>query len=82
MTRVLHEMIRMEPQPRNGPPVRIAFTNRGQQYWYNERIGFRRGRGSMLFEWKCPFGLDGKPTLVEGVWYWCPLQRKEYGDGE
>ena len=60
----------LEPQPRNGKPFRIHFVNRGDEYWYNERMGFRRGHGPMLISWKCPFGVDGEPVLVGGEWRW------------
>lgn len=65
------DWIRIDPQPRNGKPFRIAFTNRGDEYWYNERLGWNTLRtNKMLFSWKCPFGADGEPVLVDGVWYW------------
>lgn len=64
-------LVRIEPQPRCGRPVRIAFSNRGPEYWYNERVAWRHGNGNqMLFEWKCPLGVNGEPVLVDGVWYW------------
>lgn len=58
------------PQPLNGKPFRIKFINRGPEYWFNESIGYRHGRGPMLFKWKCPFGVNGEPKLIDGVWYW------------
>jgi hypothetical protein len=24
----------------------------------------------MLIEWKCPFGLNGEPKLIDGKWWW------------
>lgn len=63
-------MPRIEPQPRNGKPFRIAFVNRGDEYWYNERLAYKHGRGPMLISWKCPFGVNGEPVLVDGVWRW------------
>lgn len=66
----MDELIELSPQPKNGPPVRINFSNRGPEYWYNERLGWKRGHGPMLFEWKCPFGVDGEPVRVDGKWYW------------
>ncbi len=59
----------IEPQPRKGTPFRIAFQNRGPEYWYNENSGWPRC-GRMLFEWKCPFGVNGEPVFVDGKWYW------------
>lgn len=65
------EMIPIHPQPKRGLPFRISFANRGQQYWYNERDNWARcGRGDMLFEWKCPFGTNGKPVFIDGKYYW------------
>lgn len=65
------ERVLMKPQPRNGPPFRIAFVNRGPEYWYNERLAWsRHGNPPMLFEWKCPFGKVGKPVFLNGAWYW------------
>lgn len=65
------DMRLMEPQPKCGAPFRIHFTNRGPEYWYNERRAYRdRRRGDMLFEWKCPFGSAGRPQYLDGVWYW------------
>lgn len=68
--RGLDAMQLITPQPRNGPPFRINFVNRGREYWYNERLAYRRGFGPMLFEWKCPFGVNGYPKLIDGLWYW------------
>lgn len=67
------DAIVITPAPRNGRPFRIAFVNRGPEYWYNERLGYRRGRGPMLFEWKCPFGVNGEPKLIDGVWHWARI---------
>lgn len=63
---------RIEPQP-DMMPFRISFSNRGPEYWYNERRRFRQcGRGPMLMSWKCPFGEAGKPVRIDGVFYWEP----------
>ena len=60
----------IEPQP-DIKPFRIAFRNRGDEWWYNERRQFRKnGRGPMLMDWKCPFGVDGEPVLIDGKWFW------------
>lgn len=65
----------LEPQPANGPPFRIAFTNRGPEYWYNERLGWPRRTNKMLFEWRCPTGQNTyEPKRVDGVWVWMPIE--------
>lgn len=66
------DLPRIEPQP-DIKPFRIHFTNRGDEWWYNERRMWRkRGRGPMLMQWKCPFGENGEPVFVDGAWYWKP----------
>ena len=64
------DLIPLSPQPRNGKPFRIAFANRGPEWWYNERLGWPRHTNRMLVSWRCPFGADGEPVRVYGVWYW------------
>jgi hypothetical protein len=63
------ELVKIEPQPKRGAPFRISFSNRSPAYWYNEQLSWPRGN-HMLFEWKCPFGVNGEPVLVDGTWYW------------
>lgn len=72
-------MIRIEPQPKRGKPFRIAFQNRGPEWWYNECFGWPQNQERMLFSWKCPLGEKGEPVLIDGVWYWkeeirCPTE--------
>ena len=74
---ILMEAIPLNPQPRMGAPFRIAFANRGPEYWYNERVGWAQGGNQMLFEWKCPLGPHGKPVWIGGMWYWVPTNQAE-----
>ena len=64
------------PQPRNGRPFRFAEGTQGQRDgdWWNENLGWRHFRGPLLFHWQCPFGKDGEPQLIDGVWYWVKKQ--------
>lgn len=58
----------LKPQPKNGPPFQVQGAD--PRDWFNERLHYPRGPGPMLFSWRCPFGVNGKPVRVEGVWYW------------
>lgn len=60
----------IHPQPKKGKPFRIAFINRGDEYWYNENSAFPRRSGRMLFVWRCPYGVRGEPRLIDNLWYW------------
>ena len=66
------ELVRIEPQP-DMMPFRVHFANRGDEWWYNERRHFRQTgnpQHGMLKSWKCPFGVNGKPVCVDGIFYW------------
>lgn len=68
MSVVVQEQIPLHPQPRNGPPFQLNGSD--PRDWFNENLGFRRGRLPMLFSWRCPFGIDGEPKKIDGVWCW------------
>ncbi len=71
------ELVRIEPQPLNGRPFRIASLTIEPDVWFNEHIRWP-WTGRMLFMWKCPLGPDAEPVRVDGVWYW----RRVAGNGE
>lgn len=69
----MSERIPLSPQPKHGKPYRIDFVNRGPEYWYQERTAYiqsRGRRGPMFMSWRCPYGADGEPELVDGIWVW------------
>lgn len=69
---IASDRVVITPQPRNGRPFRFEEGTKGQGEgdWFNENIGYRHGRGPMLFRWRCPFGKDGEPQLIDNIWYW------------
>lgn len=65
----MSDPIPIKPQPRNGPPFQFD-SGHNPAHWFNENVGYRFGRLPMLFRWACPFGENGEPRLIDGVWYW------------
>lgn len=65
------DAIVINPQPKKGRPFRFKEGTRGQgpYDWWNENVNYPR-RGPMLFNWRCPLGINGKPELIDGTWYW------------
>lgn len=72
---LLSDPIPLSPQPRLGKPYRMNFANRGPEWWFQESVTYRESRGrrgNMFVSWKCPYGVDGEPVNIDGVWFWQP----------
>ena len=65
----VHRIV-MHPQPKCGRPFRISGCL--DKLWFNETRRYRDNPkvGLELYRWTCPFGDEGHPEQIDGVWYW------------